>query len=102
MKLTLPSNLTHYMKMFRYGERARPYRDWMVVISVAALLFLASGVWSYFLFREVSAGANLQASPETNALVNVASIETVRTMFDMRAAEQAHYRTDYHFVDPAK
>jgi hypothetical protein len=101
MKLPSLTHVTRSLHALQYGERVRPYRDWMAVITLAGILLILSAGWSYVLFRQVSAGSNLgNVSAPTH--LNTATLETVRAVFEKRAEEQAHYLSDYHFVDPAR
>ena len=90
-----------YLRVFRYGDRVKPTRDWFIIISLAGVLLLGSAGWSYWLFEQTSNSKDAQLQRPTPS-VNTASVETVRTIFDARATERAHYLSDYHFVDPSR
>jgi hypothetical protein len=90
-----------YLRAFHYGDETRPSRDWLVVMLITAVLLLASAGWSYTLFLRISHSEN-SAHAVPSALINPASLANIRTLFEKRAAERAHYTSDYHFVDPSK
>jgi len=95
------SSLTVYARKIRYGDRLRPQRDWYLIVVVATVLLIVSAGWSYWVFHETSL-AESNAKNSADASINTSVIDTVRTVFDKRAAERAHYQTDYRFVDPSR
>ncbi|MDB5195178.1 MAG: hypothetical protein JWO84_362 [Parcubacteria group bacterium] len=93
--------LNKYLKVLRYGDRVHPMRDWLIIICIVCILFVASALWSYLIFRETSTNG-VQASTGTTTPISTASLDTVRHVFETRAIERAHYLLDYRFVDPSK
>ncbi len=103
MKLSkITSRITTYLKFLRYGERIRPVRDWLVVLAVVAVLIISTSIWSYGLFRQTTAAERSQATAAAQASISRASLETVRNIFEARAAEHERYLSEYHFVDPSR
>lgn len=100
LKFNSLSSIANAARRFSYGSRIRPQRDWFVLVSVSLALLVASAGWSYWLFHNASVDGTSEAVP--GASINVSAFDTVRTVFEKRAAERAHYLTDYRFVDPSK
>ena len=102
-------NLSHltglvgkYLKFLQYGNRLRPVRDWLVILSVASLLLITMAGWSYELFRETSKAGTADGAAGMRAPIRKASLELVNLVFQKRAAERGHYLSDYQFVDPSR
>jgi hypothetical protein len=82
-----------------YGERVRPTRDWLTLLSIAALLFIASAAWNVWLYYRVLEGpASGNASAPT---LDTAAVTNAKKALDARAAEEAKYEHGYSFVDPS-
>lgn len=90
-----------YLRVMRYGDRPQPQRDWLIVMTVSAALLLAGAGWSYWMFLNPGTAGTASATA-TSTSVSTASLTTVRTVFEKRAAERARYLTEYHFVDPSR
>jgi hypothetical protein len=88
----------------KYGERLRPMRDWFALMGVLAVLLLIGIAWSAYTYGAVQRGeiiGNTPAGPDMS--VNRASLQSVESLFDTRAAEAEKYKSGaYTFVDPAK
>ncbi len=97
----LLSRATHLLRAGRYGEHVRPLRDWFILVSIVGILLLVSGVWSYVVYYQFTNETDIKTMA-TPLKVNTASLTTVRTVFEKRAVERAHYLSDYHFVDPSR
>lgn len=84
---------------FRYGARLHPVRDWLVILAVFTLLLLVSLFWNIWLFTQATNGMVLGSSqaPEQAQV----QLDQVKGLFDSRAAQQARYLQEYHFVDPS-
>jgi hypothetical protein len=98
---TLTTPVRRFLRQVTYGDRIRPQRDWLLIIGVGGIIFLVSVTWNYWLFHKVSAGESLQAGTAAAPVIDTATLESVRAIFDRRAAERAHYENDYRFVDPS-
>jgi hypothetical protein len=97
----LTALIQKYLRVFQYGDRVKPVRDWFLMVSIAGILLLGSAGWSYWLFEQTSNAKDAQLKLPPSSM-KTASVETVRTIFDARAALRAHYLSDYHFVDPSR
>ncbi len=99
---SLTALVTKYLRVFRYGERTRPIRDWFVIASLVLILFIGSAGWSFFIFHKTSTGELAGKAVQAPVSVPITSLDTVRGIFENRAAERMHYLSDYHFVDPSR
>lgn len=100
-KFSGTGSLTALLNKVSYGDHLRPQRDWIVIISVAGILLIGSAGWSYWLFERISwTESSLTMGARGN--LNTSVLDQVRSIFDQRAAERAHYLNDYRFVDPSK
>jgi hypothetical protein len=84
-----------------YGDRARPVRDWFVLLAVMAVLVGLSVGWNVWLLRNMEKGGTI-GTPETPSAFDTAPIESVRAVFESRAEEEARYENEYRFVDPSR
>jgi hypothetical protein len=98
MKLSLPK-MGNAANPFKYGERLNPARDWLALVSVAAILLVASIGWNVWLFLRVTNGDAIGTATDTRSL-NPASIDSVDVLFQKRAATETDYK-NAHFVDPS-
>ncbi len=99
-KLTDINSLRSALSRVSYGDRLRPQRDWLAVITITGILLLASGGWSYWLFEQVAMNEQ-QGTDAVATHINTSALDTVDRVFAARAAERAHYQDDYRFVDPS-
>lgn len=97
----LPQQLASLKKIFAYGNRIRPSRDWFVLLLCAGLLLVASVAWSLWLFMALANGKTLGPAPIAKEPQTQGSVNAVQTIFQARATEEGHYQGDYHFVDPS-
>lgn len=97
-------DLVAKLKSVRYGGRLQPLRDWILILSVAAVLLLGSMAWNAWLFIEVANGEILgAASAPTPSVFDHTSVEDVQTLFAKRSDEYQKYLTGaYRFVDPSQ
>ncbi|HEV7121751.1 MAG TPA: hypothetical protein VGN56_02920 [Candidatus Paceibacterota bacterium] len=98
MKLTLPK-FGGSSKSLQYGERLNPARDWAILVSIAALLLLASIAWNIWLFYRVTSGDAIGAATVSPSL-SPASTGSVDALFQKRADTETEYK-NAHFVDPS-
>jgi hypothetical protein len=101
MKFNL-SIFTKYLKKFSYGDRAKPFRDWLVIALVSLVLLFAAAGWSYFLFARISSGEIFGSPTVVTDDASSDTLQVVEATFQKRAVERTHYLTDYHFVDPSR
>ena len=96
------SSLGPLKKIFAYGERIRPARDWFVLLGISILLLLLGIGWNVFLFNQFENAPATSNSVVAPAQQNAsASITKVQTIFQQRATEETNYQQNYHFVDPS-
>jgi len=92
------------LKRLRAGVHQDPVRDWLVLISVSAIVLATIIVWNAWTFDTVANGGVIGA-PVTEAppLFSRSSLDTIRTIFSSRAAEQDKYVTGtYRYADPSQ
>lgn len=82
-----------------YGDRLNPSRDWMLLVSAATILLLASIGWNAWLFYRVTSGDAI-GTANVSPPINPASIDSVNTLFQNRANTETEYK-NAHFVDPS-
>ena len=87
-------------------ERLRPdpVRDWLVLVGLSVIALAGIIVWNINAFDTVAMGGIIggqTASPPP--LVNQETIDSIRSIFDIRSAEEAKYQTGtYDFIDPSR
>ncbi len=99
MKLSLPK-MGKSTGLFKYGERLNPARDWMVLVSIVAILLAASVAWNVWLFLRVTNGDAIGTASVDTKPLNPASIDSIDALFQKRAAIETEYK-NAHFVDPS-
>jgi hypothetical protein len=87
-------------KGLAYGSRIMPERDWLRLVSVAILLFIASLGFNFWYFTYLTSGGAIGVT-STAPAVAPPSVDGVQKIFQNRAAEQARYQSGYTFVDPS-
>ena len=103
MKLNLSSLINTLKKIFAYGDRMRPMRDWFILLSVTSVLLIAGVVWNIFLFNHFQNVQTTTTSVKVTAQQGIGdSITKVQALFQQRAAEEVNYQQNYHFVDPSR
>jgi len=93
-----------FLKRLRAHAHQDPVRDWLVLIALSLAIFVGSIVWNVLAFNTLtnSIVANTPASGAASAFSDT-SLETIRTVFTNRAAEQEKYVTGvYHYTDPSQ
>ncbi len=85
---------------FEYGEHLRPLRDWMIMLSVAGVLLIASAAWNAWTFYRAWTGESVGADAIAPGVMTN-EIEAAKKVFEMRALEESRYEGEYHFVDPS-
>ncbi|MES2994465.1 MAG: hypothetical protein V4681_00270 [Patescibacteria group bacterium] len=100
MKLHLPKSLA--LPHFARNGRRRPIRDWFSLLTIAFIVLLASVAWNVWMFMRVTSGQLVGDAVIEAQAPDVSALEAVQGIFASRAAEEARYRSEYHFVDPSK
>ena len=97
-------SLTNLIKKMQYGPRLRPTRDWLMLISIIAIVFVIGIVWSVLtFFHAVSSRSVSNHEPTVNTVINHSAINRVQKIFDARAVEQEKYKSgEYSFKDPSR
>lgn len=85
-----------------YGEDIRPVRDWLVLLSIAGVMLVASIGWNVWLYIRVVNGEGFGSSVTNSSGLNTAALDGAQAVFQKRATEEENYRGAYHFVDPSK
>jgi len=88
----------------RANMRRDPVRDWFVLLAVSAIALVSLIVWNAWTFDTIAGGGVIGApTGEAAPVFSRSSLDTVRRIFEERAAEEAKYRTGaYRFVDPSQ
>jgi hypothetical protein len=100
--MTIPflSSLQKKFTSSSTGKGPQPQRDWVIIATIGLVGLLLSAGWSYW--------SALTTQPPTTVSVGkggdlkTGSLDTVRTIFEKRAAERVRYQNEYHFVDPSR
>jgi len=101
-------NVTATFKTLTGDKEIHAERDWMIVLSVAAVLFLISATLNAISFARVYDGEPISKNVNTNPPVRETQelserLEKVEEIFDAREqAQQDFINTSYPFVDPAR
>ena len=100
MNFHLPKQLSG-LSHITYGKRVHPSRDWLIVLVVALLLLVASGLWGTILFIRGAEAEALGESIGNAPSVSGKILEQTSALFEERALEEGRYRNEYRFVDPS-
>lgn len=87
--------------MFSYGDRVQPTRDWLILSGIAIGLLILSVIGNVFIFNQLESGKSLVATSTPPAPNTAGSVAAAQHLFQLRATEENHYQSDYHFVDPS-
>ncbi len=95
---------TSFFKRFRALAPLDPERDWIVMFLVSIIALAGIIVWNAWAFDTVANGGTIGTPVTTTTTVfNQTSLETIRTIFDSRAAEEAKYTGGvYQYADPSQ
>ncbi len=87
----------------RSGASVDPIRDWLMLLTLALIAFVGIVVWNVWAFDTVAGGGTIGAPTiKAPAAFNPAALESIRTIFANRAAEESKYMTGmYSFTDPS-
>jgi hypothetical protein len=101
MKNSLAS-LESLKKIFTYGERIRPVRDWFVLLAITTILLIIGVFWNIYIFNQFENVKTPASDTHTPQLQNLeTSVQKVQTIFQSRATEENNYQQTYQFVDPS-
>jgi len=101
MKIHLPKQLSR-THLPRVGDRRKPARDWLRLLSLAFIVLAVSIGWNIWTFLRITSGEAV--GDQISAVVgpDVSALEQVREVFRARAEEAQRYQAEYRFVDPSK
>jgi hypothetical protein len=96
--------LDAFLHHFRSGARQDPVRDWLVLLTLSIFALISIIVWNIWAFDTVAQGGAIgPVATSTLPVFNRSSIDTINTVFQMRAAEDAKYVTGvYRYSDPSQ
>jgi hypothetical protein len=102
--MNISNLLGAFFHRFRSGVRGDPVRDWLVLLSLAIVALVCIIVWNVWAFDTVAQGGSISAAAtSTVPTFNRSSIDTINTVFQTRAAEDAKYVTGvYRYSDPSQ
>ncbi|MDB5245120.1 MAG: hypothetical protein JWN90_225 [Parcubacteria group bacterium] len=96
----LKPNFGSITRIFRYGDRINPTRDWFLLLGVTAIALCMSVAWNIWLFSRVTSGEAIGTATSTPATTNI-QLDSIQSLFSTRSAERARYVNTYRFVDPS-
>lgn len=93
-----------FLKHFQYGTYLNPVRDWLVLLTLSAIMLVGIIVWNVWVFDTVANGGSIgTTATSTFPIFNKSSLDTIHTIFANRAAEKVKYETGtYRFADPSQ
>ncbi|CAN5714223.1 hypothetical protein BH11PAT2_BH11PAT2_09030 [soil metagenome] len=92
--------LSRFGRIFKYGERINPTRDWFLLLTIAGLILCLSVGWNVWLFSRVTSGEAIGTATST-AVTTTLDGNSIQTLFDARSTERGKYVSTYRFVDPS-
>lgn len=96
----ITASLQNLLKIFKYGDRISPVRDWFILVSVSALILAGSILFNLWLFAKITAGEAIGTATSTPTPI-ITPISTVQTLFDNRAEVREKYIREFRPVDPS-
>lgn len=101
--MTILNSIGSGMKRIRFGIFGDSVHDWLVLLAVSTIALVSIIVWNAWAFDTVANGGALGSlqvkAPE---VFKKSSLETIRTIFENRAVEEAKYESGvYRFTDPS-
>lgn len=91
-------------KHLHYGTRLDPARDWIALLTLSMIAFVAIIAWNVWAFDTVAQGGAI-GSPDTNTppAFSRSSLDAIHAIFTKRAVEETKYKTGvYIFTDPSQ
>ena len=101
---TIFNSLSAFFRRFRSGVWGDPVRDWLVLLTFSIGALVCIIVWNVWAFDTVAQGGSISAAAtSTLPAFNRSSIDTINTVFQTRATEDAKYVTGvYRYTDPSQ
>ena len=102
--MTILETLSSFLKHLRGGASLDPVRDWLMVLTLSIITLAGIIVWNVWAFSTVAAGGTIgERAPGALPLFDRSALDTIHTIFENRAVEEAKYVTGvYRFVDPSQ
>ena len=91
-------------RLFTYGERIEPARDWYILLVLFFLFFITGAIWNAWLFNRVQEGGMLSGrTVQTKSTFPSISLDAIEGIFEKRTEEEGKYTNGvYIFTDPSK
>ncbi len=90
------------LQNIHYGNRLRPVRDWLILVSVATVVLVVGAVWNIVEFKNSVSEQGSGINTNMRSVVNMATIEKVQKTFVNRDKMRARYEKGfYYFEDPS-
>lgn len=92
-----------FLKYFQRTARLDPERDWLMLIMLGTTVLFGVIMWNVWAFNIVAEGGVIgKTTTSTAPTFNQASLDTLRSVFVNRAAEEGKYLNNgYTYVDPS-
>ena len=100
----ITNSFSVYGKKLTSRMRIDPIRDWLMLVMFSGIALAVIIVWNIWAFDTVASGGVI-GSPSTTTppFFSQSSINTIHTIFENRANEEAKYQTGtYRFADPSR
>ena len=102
--MTIVESFKAFLKRLRTGATVDPVRDWIVLLSIAAIALIVIIVWNAWTFSTVAGGGTIGAPvAKAPSIFSSSSLDAIHTVFERRAVEEAKHRTGtYRYADPSQ
>jgi hypothetical protein len=93
-----------YIGHLRSSAHIDPVRDWLILMTLFIFSLICIIVWNVWAFDTVARGGVIGSSVKsTSPVFNSSSLETIRGVFEKRAAEESKYVNGvYRYADPSQ
>lgn len=89
--------------LLRRLSRPAPIRDWLFLLSVAAIVLVGIVAWNVWNLRTLLDRIESNASSAQAPLLDRASLDNAHTLFENRATEESMYvNGEYQYSDPSQ
>ncbi len=90
------------LQNIHYGNRLRPVRDWLILVSVATVVLIVGVVWNIIEFKSSVSEQSSVINTNMRNVVNMATVEKVQKTFVNRDKMRNRYENGfYYFEDPS-
>jgi hypothetical protein len=95
--------LAPFTKLFaHHSDGPHPGRDWLLIISIVAVLLLVSIGWSFWFFAQVAREVEDPGSASSAATLPHYPTAQVEAIFTARSDTRDAYEHQYPFIDPSR